>query len=123
MTLDGLLFQNGLVSLAVPVRCVFGVRIGSMVETLATLLRLPFEVMLSVLTFVITSFFEKVSGKIISVLVAGDLVQAEEGQLDLGMPRVSVKLIFARSKGVVDQGDVFLNGLQKQVVLVVLVVG
>lgn len=123
MTLDGLLLQNGLVGLAVPVRSVFGVRIRSMVEALTALLRLPFKVMLSMLTFVVPSFLEKVSGKVVSVLVASDLVQAEESQLDLGMARISVQLIFAWSKSVVNQGDVFLNGLQEKVVLVVLVVG
>lgn len=48
-----------------------------MVETLPALLRLPLKVMLVMLSFGVTSLFDKVLGQLVSVFIAGGLVQTE----------------------------------------------
>jgi hypothetical protein len=53
------------------------------------------------------------------LFVSGGLIEAEEGELDLWVAWVAVELTVGRSEGTVDESDVFLDGFQEEIVLVV----
>lgn len=56
------------------------------------------------------------------MFVSGGLIEAEEGELDLWVAWVAVELTVGRSEGTVNESNVFLDGFQEEVVLVVLMV-
>lgn len=54
------------------------------------------------------------------MLVSGGSIEAEEGELDLWVAWIAVELTVGRSKGTMDESDVFLDGFKKEIVFVVL---
>jgi hypothetical protein len=59
---NSILFQDGLVSLTIPVGSMLWVAVRPLIDVLASLLGLPFEVMLSGLACFVAALFYEVSG-------------------------------------------------------------
>lgn len=68
------------------------------------------------------AFGDEVVGEVVVALVAGECVEAEQRELDLGVAGVAVELGGPRAEGAVEKVDVFEYGVEEEGIFVVVVV-